>query len=256
MFLFFAYTKASILADILMETKKRVGENTSSGLAVLTIIVGLFILVLGISFKRISLTVLSSIFLTQVFWYISENFGEGYIFAFKLPRSYSGKAKEVLEFLEANKLRLLIFILIMSFIVSTVIISFIKSVTFLVLFIATAVAYTEGFHIKLLQKAGIDEPLVRYLLYAAILIVIVLLYIKIPEFLLAGLFCFIGSLMVTYGIDTAFKLEWNSLEVFSTSLRDFNTSINMDNKASVTMMVCFIFGMGAQFIQVLRIGGK
>lgn len=256
MFIFFACCRASILADILMETKKRVGDNTSSGFAALTVIVGLFILVMGISFKRTSLTVLSSVFLTQVFWYISENFGEGYVFGIKLTGSCRDKARDVLQFLEDNKLRLLIFILVLSFIVSALIISFIKSLTFVVLFIVVAVAYTEGFHIKLLQKAGIDEPIVRYLLYAAILIILVLLYIKIPEFLLAGLFCFIGSLMVTYGIDTTFDLGWNSLEVFSTSLRNFDTRIDMDNKAVVTMMVCFIFGMGAQFIQVLRIGGK
>lgn len=246
--------RAAIMADILLETNKQLNGVVSGAVGAAVIILGLFILVLGISYKRVSLTIVTSILLTQVFWYVNEHMADGYVLGMAMPAEWFVRTRQWITFLEENKLCLLVLILLLAFVTSTLVIALIKSVTLVILFVLASLAYTEGYHTKLLQKHNITNPLCQYAVYAVLLLILVLVYMKVPQFMLAGIFCLIGSMMVTYGIDSTFEMGWNTLEVLSTSLREYNTHTSMDEKAVSVVIVLFMFGVGAQFIQIMRIG--
>lgn len=240
------------MADILKATKEKLGGPYSNIMGLAIIVVGLFILIAGVSYEKVSLAIILSIFVTQLFWTGVEALMKGRILFFDLPESWTQNVREFSKYAQENKLFYLGIVLVLSFIAAIFIISIIKALTLVVLFIIVTFAFTEGYHTKIIHMIGIDSPFVEYGIYIALCIILIFLFITLPLFLLGALFCVIGALMVTCGLDTVFNLGWNSLDIFSTSMEDIDLA-NVDGKAIITAGVCFVFGLGVQFLQIISV---
>lgn len=246
LFTLLSMIKCDLFADILLDTKEKLSLEGAQTLAFFVTIGGALLTIIGIRYKTISLTALCAVFITQLISNIMKNIGKGELFGFlPIPKSIQEYFLDLIAAMEGNQIIYWGVILLLSLVVSYLLVSFIHTLTLVVLLILLGISYTGGYHERIFQYFGIENEILKYVLIGLVFCVMFYLYFKIPKIIFVIIFALTGSAMVTYGIDTLFKLKWNSLELFTNTIEGkFDTS----HTAMFFWMVTFAFGLGAQFL--------
>ncbi|ELA47119.1 hypothetical protein VCUG_01392 [Vavraia culicis subsp. floridensis] len=258
MFIHFNCCGATIIADILIETKKQCEGWPCKSIAIGIMVLGALLLVFGSLLKRPSVWLLSIFYLAQIAWCLFENYGLGYLFVLELPQSQKEYTESFLKFMNEHKLMVIAVLLVIAFIIASLSIAFIKSISPSVFIALIGLAYTEGCIYRIFIKIGTSNIYARGFVYTLINIVLLWLYIVFPPFILALMFAFLGSLMITCTLDTLYKFEWCILEAVCSSYQCLDANMDKEVKlaAYMVMLVLFALGLGAQIPMVLKLHEK
>lgn len=245
LFLFFQSLKADVLADILLDTKNKIGGPSARLIAFFIALGGLALCIFGIKYQTISLTAMSAICITQIMSVIVANVSTGQFFGITMPTALQNSAKDIIAAMDGNKVIYWGVILLIALLASWILISFIHTITLVVILILIGVSYSGGYHERLFVFLGVENQILKYILLSLVFMVLVFLYFKIPKIILAILFAFVGSAMTVYGIDTLLNLGWDTLEMFSSTVHG---KFDTNPTAMFAWMLTFALGLGIQFV--------
>ncbi|KRH93023.1 hypothetical protein M153_17560002296 [Pseudoloma neurophilia] len=210
---------------------------------------GIALCIFGIRYKTISLTALCGLFVTQIICNFLKNLSGGVFFGIEIPNFIKESAFNLNKAMSENMIIYWGVILVISLVLSFILVSFIHTVTLVVILILIGISYTGGYHEKLFEQFQIENQTVKYILMAIVFLILVYLYFKIPKMILVLIFAISGSAMFTYGIDSLFNLGWESLDVFTSVAHG---KLVLSSTAVFVWLCTFCFSLGVQFISVFK----
>lgn len=246
----FGLALADIGSDFVKHAKENLQGHYAQVISLVLLSIGIYLCIFGIKYKTISLTVLCGLFITQIACNLLKNISDGVLFGITLPDFMKENASHLYRAMNENMLVYWGVILILSLVLSYLLLSFIHTVTLIVILILIGMSYTGGYHEKLFEYFGIQNNALKYGLIAFIFIVLLFLYFKVPKLILVLIFAISGSAMVTYGIDNLFNMGWSSLDMFTST---FHGKIDHASTAMLVWLLTFGFAIGIQFISVFSL---
>lgn len=243
-----------VYSDIGSEFIKHAKDNLEGPhakiISLVLLLIGACLCMFGMKYKTISLGVLCGLFTTQLAANLLKNMSDGVLFGLSLPDVVKDNAASLYKAMCDNMLIYWGVILILSLVLSWFLISFIHAITLIVILILIGISYTGGYHEKLFNYFGVQNEIVKYALLSIIFVILLLLYFKIPKIILILIFSISGSAMVTYGIDNLFNMEWNSLDMFTSTIHG---KVDTPSTAMFIWLFTFAFSLGVQFISIFSL---
>ncbi|TBU07916.1 hypothetical protein CWI36_0208p0050 [Hamiltosporidium magnivora] len=164
----------------------------------------------------------------------------GQNFLFLSPNTY----KEYVSYALNNPHIVHLLIIAISVVLATIILSIFRGIFALFYAILLIFVYKEGFHITAFAELGIQNEVLRGIIFVTVAVVgFFIIAVKLNEVLFAFLFSFLGSVLLLITLETFLKQKWGYESAFRNLQNRILPELRSDSLLILSIMVAVSFGI-------------
>lgn len=232
----------------LENVEERFHVRSEFALAIVSMSLGILLNVFGIHVPKISLAALSTFLLIHLAPGLFDHLKNGTIFGFSITNPLKENISEFFGTVSESETLFYIIILVISFFISWIIVSFVNIITGKVLIAIGYVLYNEGIIFQLFGFLSIENIFLKIAIIVTIFLILMRFFIYIQNIIFVLIFAFFGSMFMTYAFDFFFGCNWKIKELLN-GIKDGN-AIDLDQHGIYAWVLTFMFGLGAQSVYI------
>ncbi|TBU07470.1 hypothetical protein CWI36_0269p0020 [Hamiltosporidium magnivora] len=237
-------TKCSYLTGFLENITKNYQGIIKNLQFILLITMALFLMLIGIRFMTISLAILLVLLGVCTCYDILKKaefaYNNGKNFLFMSPSTYKDYVIYALE----NPHIVHLIIIVFSLVLASIILAVFRGIFALLYGILLIFIYKEGFHITAFAELGIQNEVLRGIIFVAIAVFgFFIIAVKLNEVLFALIFSFMGSVLLLITLEAFLKQKWGYESAFRDLKKKVLPEIRSDSLLILSIMIAVSFGI-------------